>query len=360
MNKDHVEVIAEAGVNHNGILENAFALIDAAADAGADTVKFQTFVPEALVSRHATLAEYQKINTGTDQTQLDLLRKLALSDADHRVLQQRCNQRGIGFLSSPFDIRSADFLLRELKLPRLKLGSGEITNSPLLLHIARSGVPLILSTGMSTLQEIEAALGVLAFGYSARDAAPSLAAFRQTFAASAGQVALRDKIILLHCTTEYPCPIDDVNLRAMESLRARFGLRVGYSDHTTGIAVAIAAAARGACVIEKHFTLARNQPGPDHAASLEPDELAAMIAAIRSVERALGDGVKRPAASETKNIPIARKSLVAACAIRAGELFTEKNLTTKRPVTGVSPMRYWEILGQPAPRDFAADEVIVL
>ena len=354
-----IYVIAEAGVNHNGVLENAFALVDAAAAAGADAVKFQTFVPEALASRHAPLAAYQKINTGTGQAQLDLLRRLALSDADHHALLHHCAQRGIAFLSSPFDARSADFLLRDMRLPRLKLGSGEITNGPLLLHIARSGVPLILSTGMSTLPEIETALGVLAFGYTGCGMAPSLAAFRTSFASSVGQAALHANVTLLHCTTEYPCPAEDVNLRAMETLHTCFGLPVGYSDHTTGITVAVAAAARGASVIEKHFTLDREQSGPDHAASLTPGELCAMISAIRTVERALGDGVKHAASSEVKNIAAARKSLVAATTIRRGEVFTERNLTAKRPGHGASPMSYWDMLGKLAPRDFAADEIIL-
>jgi N-acetylneuraminate synthase len=358
MTNERVYVIAEAGVNHNGSLDTALALVDAAAKAGANAVKFQTFVPEALVSRHAPMAEYQKKNTGEDQAQLAMLQRLALSDADHRALLQRCAHRRIDFLSSPFDVRSADFLLRDLKLPRLKLGSGELTNAPLLLHVARSGAPVILSTGMSTLAEVEEALGVLAFGYTQPDGVPTLSAFRQAFASTAGRQALKDKVTLLHCVTEYPCPVDEVNLRALDTLRTRFDLPVGYSDHTTGVTVAIAAAARGACVIEKHFTLDRSLPGPDHAASLEPDELPALVDALRAVERALGDGDKRPARSELKNIPIARKSIVAATAIRKGEHFTELNLTTKRPGNGLSPLRYWELLGKTAERDYAADEVI--
>lgn len=359
MAPEPVFFIAEAGVNHNGSLDLALALIDAAAEAGADAVKFQTFVPEALVSRHAPMADYQKANTGVNEAQLAMLQRLALSHADHHVLMQHCWNRHIQFLSSPFDVRSVDFLIRELKLPRLKLGSGELTNAPLLLHCARSHVPLILSTGMSTLPEIETALGVLAFGYAEPETVkPTLAAFRQAFASTHGRTALREKVTLLHCVTEYPCPVDDVNLRAMDTLRETFGLPVGYSDHTTGYTIALAAVARGARVIEKHFTLDRSMPGPDHAASLEPDELHALVDAIRTIERALGNGTKRPAPSELKNIPIARKSLVAAQAIRKGELFTIENLTTKRPATGRSPLDYWELLGKVAERDYAIDEVI--
>ncbi|MBI5461120.1 MAG: N-acetylneuraminate synthase [Gammaproteobacteria bacterium] len=355
---EHTFVIAEAGVNHNGSLELALQLVDAAATAGADAVKFQTFVPEALVSRRAAKAVYQQQHTAADESQLDMLRKLALSHADHLHLRAHCRQRGIEFLSSPFDIDSAHFLVDTLGVSCLKLGSGEITNGPLLLALARSGKPLILSTGMSTLEDIEQALALLAFGFVEATARPTAATIAAAYAAAAGRQALRDKVSLLHCTTEYPCPFEDVNLRAMDTLREAFGLVVGYSDHTPGINVPIAAVARGARIIEKHFTLDRSLPGPDHQASLQADELRAMLDGIRQIEHALGHGRKEPAPSELKNRPIARKALVAARPIRAGEIFTVDNLTAKRPAEGLSPMRYWDVLDRPAERDYLTDEAI--
>ncbi|CAA7621689.1 N-acetylneuraminate synthase [Magnetospirillum sp. UT-4] len=352
-----VFVIAEAGVNHNGDLDRALALVDAAAAAGADAVKFQTFVPEEVISRFAPKAEYQKRTTGGDDSQLDMVRALRLSEDDHRALVRRCGEKGIAFLSTPFDLPSLDFLTGGLGLDLLKLPSGEITNWPLLLAAARSGRRIILSTGMSTLDEVEAALGVLAFGYAA-SAAPGAEAFRAAYASAAGRAALAARVSLLHCTTEYPTPFADVNLRAMDTLARAFGLPVGLSDHTVGFAAAVAAVARGATIIEKHFTLDRALPGPDHAASLEPNELAAMVAMVRQVELALGSADKVPAPSEVKNIAIARKSLVARRPIGAGETFTEANLTAKRPGGGVSPTRTWEVLGTPAGRDYAEDEPI--
>lgn len=355
---NHTLVIAEAGVNHNGSLDMALRLIDAAAAAGADAVKFQTFVPEALVSRRAAKAVYQQHTTAADESQLDMLRKLTLGQREHVHLLAHCKVRGIAFMSSPFDVDSARFLVDTLDVATLKLGSGEITNGPLLLALARTGKPLILSTGMSTLPEIEQALAVLALGYIEASAHPNTASITAAYASEAGRHALRDKVSLLHCTTEYPCPVEDVNLRALDTLRDAFGLVVGYSDHTPGITIAMAAVARGARIIEKHFTLDRNLPGPDHQASLQPDELRAMIDGIRQVERALGHGRKEPAPSELKNRPIARKALVAARPIRAGEVFTVENLTAKRPAEGVSPMQYWDVLGRIASRDYAADEAI--
>jgi len=351
-------VIAEAGVNHNGELERALALVDAAAEAGADAVKFQTFDPAALVTQNAPQADYQVRNDGDSGGQLAMLRRLALSHEDHRRLMARCAQRGIDFLSSPFDTGSARFLIDELGLPTLKLGSGELTNAPLLLAIARSGRDLILSAGMAEPDEIREALGVLAFGYLGSGEPPSAAAFRAAFERTAGYAALKQRVTLLHCTSEYPAPFADVNLRAMDTLRQTFGLPVGLSDHTPGIAMPVAAAARGARVIEKHFTLDRGLPGPDHKASLEPDELRAMVEGIRQVEQALGDGVKRVAASEAKNRAVARKSLVAARSIRAGEPFTADNLTSKRPGDGLAPIHFWDLLGRPARRDYAADAPI--
>lgn len=352
-------IIAEAGVNHNGSMELALALVDAAAEAGADAVKFQTFQASRLVSRTARKAAYQVATTGADDSQFAMLERLELDRDAHATLIAHCRARGIQFLSTPFDVESVALLAGEFDLPRLKVPSGEITNAPLLLAMARTGKPIIVSTGMCTLGEIEDALGVLAFGYTAApDAPPSLAAFRVAFASDAGWRALVERVVVLHCTTEYPAPLDEVNLRAMRVIGEAFGLPVGYSDHTEGIAIPVAAAALGAVLIEKHFTLDRSLPGPDHRASLEPAELTAMVRGIRDVARALGTARKFPTPSESANIGAARKSLVAAGAIRRGELFTAENLTFKRPGTGLSPGAYWEQLGRPAARDYALDELI--
>lgn len=352
-------IIAEAGVNHNGSLEMARQMVDAAAEAGADAVKFQTFRAEKLVSRHAPKAEYQGKGTDAAESQLEMLQKLELDREAHRELIDYCGEKGIAFLSTPFDLESLRLLAQTFDLPRLKLPSGEITNAPLLLEAARSGKEIILSTGMSTLGEVEAALGVLAFGYSKEpEDRPTLQGCRDAYRSPAGQEALRRKVVLLHCTTEYPAPVDEVNLRVMETLARAFGLPVGLSDHTPGIAVAVAATALGAAVIEKHFTLDRNLPGPDHRASLEPSELALLVSSVRQVEQALGSPLKAPTPSELKNLAVARKSLVAARDIRPGEAFSEDNLTLKRPGSGISPFRYWEYLGRKAERGFQADEEI--
>ncbi|MHB1099938.1 MAG: N-acetylneuraminate synthase [Burkholderiales bacterium] len=354
----HTLIIAEAGVNHNGSLGRALELVDAAAEAGADVVKFQTFKSEAVVSRFAAKAEYQKKTTGGDESQLDMVRKLELDEPAHRTLVTHCAKRSIRFLSTPFDLGSVDFLVNQLDVAMLKIPSGEITNAPFLLEIAKTGKPVILSTGMSTLGEIEAALGVLAFGCLETDAAPSLENFANAYGSAAGQALLKERVALLHCTTEYPAPFGDVNLRAMGTMRQAFGLPVGYSDHTNGIAIPVAAVALGATIIEKHFTLDRNLPGPDHKASLEPNELKLMVQSIREVELALGSSIKCPAASEIKNKAIARKSIVADVPIRKGESFTLSNLTTKRPGTGISPMHFWEMLGKSSPKNFSEDEAI--
>lgn len=351
-------VIAEAGVNHNGSIDMALRLVDVAADAGTDAVKFQTFRSEAVVSRFAGKAEYQKSTTGAAESQLDMVKNLELSAEAHHAVLKRCRRRAIRFLSTPFDAGSADFLVMKLGMEVIKIPSGEVTNGPLLLHLARFGRPVILSTGMSTLGEIEEALSVLTFGYLRPSIRPSRTAFREAYFSHEGQAALRAKVVLLHCTTEYPAPYAEVNLAAMDTLRSAFGLPVGLSDHTAGISVPIAAVAKGAVVVEKHFTLDRALPGPDHRASLEPAELTAMVAGIRQVEAALGDGLKCPSASELKNMPIARKSLVAARDIKAGETFSEDNLTAKRPGSGISPMGYWEWQGRRAGRDFREDEPI--
>ena len=328
-------IIAEAGVNHNGNLNLAKQLVDAAADAGADLVKFQTFSAKRLARASAPKAEYQKVTTKQSQSQFDMLRELELTHQMHDVLIEHCQKRHVGFFSTGFDIENVDYLAG-LGLSRLKVPSGEITNLPYLRRVGRFGLPVILSTGMATLGEIESAIDVLE---------------------KAG--APRNLITVLHCNTEYPTPISDVNLKAMSAIREAFCVSVGYSDHTVGIEVAIAAVALGATVIEKHLTLDRNLPGPDHKASLEPDEFAAMVRAIRNIEQAMGDGIKRPSPSEAKNKPIARKSLVAAKPIKAGERFTPENVTAKRPGTGMSPMSWDEIIGKVSTRDFEQDELIV-
>ena len=351
-------VIAEAGVNHNGSLDMAFALIDAALGAGADCVKFQTFVPEEVMSRYAGKADYQKSATDPGESMLDMCRGLHLDAAAHRQLIAHCRDVGITFLSTPFDQPSVDLLIDELGCDRLKLPSGEITNLPLLFKAARTGARIILSTGMSILGEVERALAVLALGFIAPATRPSLAAAQEAFASSEGQAALKEKVTLLHCTTEYPSPFEDVNLRAMDTLATAFALPVGLSDHTKGIAVPLAAVARGAAMVEKHFTLDRALPGPDHQASLEPVELAAMVAGIRAVELALGDGLKRPAASERKNMAVARKCLVARTDIRAGEVFSEANLAIKRCGGPYSAELFWDWLGRSAKRDYSADQAI--
>ena len=334
MKSENTLVIAEAGVNHNGSLETAKQLVDVAAEAGADMVKFQTFSADQLVTTSARKAEYQNQTTDALESQHDMIRKLELSREMHEELIAYCRLCDIEFFSTGFDTQSIDMLV-ELGLEQFKIPSGEITNLPYLRHVAQYGKSTIISTGMATQGEIEAALEVLE-----KSGTP------------------RNLITVLHCNTEYPTPMEDVNLRAMLSIREALGVAVGYSDHTLGIEVPIAAVAMGATVIEKHFTLDRNLPGPDHRASLEPNELKAMVQAIRNIEKALGDGIKRPSPSELKNKPIARKSLVAAIAIRAGECFTGTNLTVKRPGTGISPMRWDEIIGCSAKRDFEADELI--
>ena len=331
-----VFIIAEAGVNHNGSLQLAKRLVDVAVDAGADAVKFQTFQADKLVSRGAQKAEYQKRTTAANESQYDMIKKLELDENAHRELVSYCQNKGIMFLSTPFDHESID-LLNDLEMQIFKIPSGEITNLPYLRHIGGLGKEVILSTGMSDLGEIEDALDALM-----RVGIP------------------KQRVTLLHATSEYPCSTAEVNLRAMQTIQATFGVKVGYSDHTQGIEIPIAAVALGASVIEKHFTLDRAMEGPDHKASLEPDELHAMVTAIRNIEIALGDGMKRPTPGETKNKAVARKSLVASRMIKQGESFTAQNVTCKRPGTGVSPMRWDEVMGSTAPRDFAEDELIEL
>ena len=352
-----VFVIAEAGVNHDGSLDDALRMVDVAAEAGADAVKFQTFDAAQLVTRRAAKAAYQVRNTGADDGQLAMLRRLELDRDAHRALARAAEAKGVRFMSTAFDMDSLDFLAG-LDMPAIKIPSGDLTWGPMLLKAARLGLPLIVSTGMATLEEIGEALQVIAFALT-RDGLPAGAeALAAAFAEPAAQAALRERVTLLHCTTEYPAPLTAVNLRAMDLMRETFGLPVGYSDHTLGTTVAIAAAARGATVIEKHFTLDRRRAGPDHAASLEPGELAAMVAAIRDVEAALGEARKEPAPEEIANRGIARRSLVAARPIAAGEPFSLDNLTAKRPADGLSPMEVWALLGRRATRDWAEDEAI--
>ncbi len=328
-----VYIIAEAGVNHNGSFNLACKLVDAAKDAGVDCIKFQTFKSKNLVSGSAQKAEYQKETTG-DGSQVDMLKKLELSYDEFIKLKEYCDKVGICFLSTPFDFESIDFL-NSLDMPFWKIPSGEVTNYPYLVALAKTGRSVVMSTGMCEMKEIEEAISVLK------------------------EHGITD-IKLLHCNTEYPTPFTDVNLRAMQTIKAAFGLEVGYSDHTKGIEVPIAAAALGATVIEKHFTLDCNMEGPDHKASLEPNELKAMVDGIRHIEMALGSGNKTPSESERKNIAVARKSIVAKKAIKAGAELTEDNITTKRPGTGINPMRWNEVIGTKAVRDFEEDELIEL
>ncbi len=354
-----VYVIAEAGVNHNGSLSRALKLIDIAKEAGADAVKFQSFKAEEMVRKTTEKAEYQKLLTDSAETQYQMLRRLELSEEDHEKLIAHCDIQGINFLSSPFDESSLKLLVNRFNLSQLKLGSGEITNSPLLLQIGHAGCSLILSTGMSSLDEVEQALSVLAFGYLNVSDTPGEEAFSLALTSSSGQALLRDKVTLLHCTSEYPAPYTDINLKAMDMLKDTFGLKVGYSDHSQGIAISLAAVARGASVIEKHFTLDRSLPGPDHQASLEANELKAMVAGIRQIELSLGDGIKRLMPSEVNNRLVVRKSLVTRTRIKKGEFFNESNLTVKRPGEGVQPINYWSWLGREAKRDYGADEVVI-
>jgi N,N'-diacetyllegionaminate synthase len=333
---DKVLIIAEAGVNHNGDMRLALELIDVAAKSGADIVKFQTFCADRLVTKSAAKADYQVETTGATESQYDMLRRLELSPAMHDELIAHAASRGIEFMSTAFDEESVEFLASK-GLKRFKVPSGEITNLAYLRRIATVASEVIISTGMANLAEIGAAIGVFE---------------------AAG--VPRGRITVLHCTTEYPAPVEDVNLRAMLTIAGEFGVQVGYSDHTQGIEVSVAAVALGAHIIEKHFTLDQSMPGPDHRASLTPEQLAAMVSAVRNIEQAMGDGVKGPSPSELRNLPIVRKSLVALKPISAGEVFSSGNVCAKRPGTGISPMRLEEVLGKHASRNFSADELIEL
>ena len=327
-------IIAEAGVNHNGSFELAKQLVDKAVEAGADIVKFQTCKAENVISRYADKAEYQKETTGEADSQLDMVRKLMLTYEEYGELKKYCDEKGITFLSTAFDLPSVDYL-HSIGMKMWKIPSGEITNLPLLIKIAQLHEPIIMSTGMSNLDEVEDAVKVLKDN-------------------GAGGITL------LHCTTEYPAPYEDVNLKAMQTMRERFDLPVGYSDHTKGIEIPVGAVALGACVIEKHFTLDRNMEGPDHKASLEPQELKQMVDSIRNVEKAIGDGIKKVSKSEEKNKDIARKSIIASKAIKAGDIFTEDNVTTKRPGNGINPMKWFDLLGRTAKHNYEEDYLIEL
>lgn len=330
----HVIIIAEAGVNHNGNYELAKQLVIKAKEAGVDYVKFQTAKPELVISKFAEMAEYQKANTGKVESQLEMCKKIHLKLEDYKPLKAFCEEVGVKFISTPFDLVSID-VLEELDMDFWKVPSGEVTNYPYLVKIAKTHRPVVMSTGMCEVDEVRAAVNVLL-----------------------ENGLTRDQISLLHCNTEYPTPFQDVNLTAMIDLANELGLSVGYSDHTVGIEVPIAAVAMGARVIEKHFTLDHNMEGPDHKASLEPDELKKMVDSIRNIEKAIGDGKKHVSDSERKNIAIARKSIIAARNIKKGELLTEDNLTVKRPGNGINPMRWNEVIGKIAIRDFVEDELI--
>lgn len=334
--KNNTFIIAEAGVNHNGKIELAYKLIDAAKEAGADAVKFQTFIPEKTVSKLADKAKYQKETTDKNESQLEMIKKLALSFEDHKKLLEYCKNKNLKFLSSPFDLDSIDFL-NKLGLDIFKIPSGEIINLPYLRKIGSLNKKLIMSTGMANLGEVESAIDVLV-----------------------NSGTKKENITILHCTTNYPCPYEEVNLKAMLTLKEAYKLPVGYSDHTLGIEVPIAAVTMGATVIEKHFTLDKNMEGPDHKASLEPNELEAMVIAIRNIEKSLGNGLKKPNRSEIDIMKVARKSIVASKSIKMGEIFTESNITIKRPGTGISPMRWEEVIGRKAKKDFEEDEIIEL
>lgn len=353
----HTLIIAEAGVNHNGSIDVAKALIDAAAYAGADIVKFQSFDADALATDAAARAQYQIDNLGEDGSQREMLRKLQLDDAGHQTLFEHCRSRNIGFLSTAFDFASFDMLNR-FDMPYIKIPSGDLTFGPMLLAAGRTGKHIILSTGMATLEEIADALAVLVFGMLRGGDPDSLSAMRTLALGDDAHEILSRRVTILHCVTQYPCPPAFVNLAAMATIADRFGLPVGYSDHSLGIAIPIAAVARGAVIIEKHLTLDRSLPGPDHIASLEPDEFSAMVAGIREVELAIGFGGKNPTDTEMSNRLVARRSLVAAKDITNGDTILPGMIAAKRPGTGITPMSYWDVIGTRAHQTFSTDDLI--
>ncbi|MDR0138026.1 N-acetylneuraminate synthase [Metabacillus idriensis] len=352
-------IIAEAGVNHNGSIQLGKELIEGAAKAGADAIKFQTFVTDYILTDKAAKADYQMKSTDPAESQIEMVKKLELSPKMHEELIEHCKKNNIQFLSTPFDEPSVDLLVHTFNIPILKIASGEITNAPLLLKMARMGKPIILSTGVSTIADVEKALGVLAFGYQETQLhTPSIEAFEQAFCSEEGQKLLQTNVTLLHCTSEYPAPFCEVNLNVMDTLRQTFSLPVGYSDHTKGIAVPIAAVAKGAVVIEKHITLDCNLPGPDHKASLELEEFAEMVSAIRQVEASLGQSLKIPSFSEVRNKSVIRKSIVTSRKINKGETFTADKLTIKRPGDGLSPFYYWDYIGRTANKTHQKNEQV--
>lgn len=348
-------IIAEAGVNHNGSLEMAKQLVDVAKEVGANAVKFQTFKAENLVTKKAQQADYQVENLKESTSQLEMLKKLELTFEEFKALQQYCNDKGIEFLSTPFDYESVDFLFDELQIKTAKIPSGELTNAPFIYTIAKKRVPIILSTGMATIADIHEALSYIAFGLAGRSDMEQVGAFYKT---NEAKQLLKEYVTILHCTTEYPAPFETINLQAMATIQQEFQVNVGFSDHSSGIAVPTAAVALGAKVIEKHFTLDKTLEGPDHIASLEPDELKQMVTQIRQVELSLGTGIKEPSAVELKNRIPARKSLVAKVNIKEGELFTAENLTIKRPGSGIAPSKYWPYIGKRAEKSYEQDALI--
>ncbi len=350
-------IIAEAGVNHNGQEALAIELIDKIKQSGADAVKFQLFSASALTTSEAPQAQYQAQNTAKTSSQYEMLRALELPMATFEKLKNHAKQQKIDFIVTPFDLESLTYLSTELMLPILKISSGDITYGPLLLNAARSDAQIILSTGMCTLSEIEQALKILAFGMM-HQGDPLATSLEECYASSRAHQLLQQRVTLLHCTSEYPAPFEDVNLKAMDTLSAAFGLPVGFSDHTVGIEVPIAAVARGATIVEKHVTLDKQMPGPDHLASLDIAELTQMVQAIRHIELALGDGRKYPRTSEKKNMAVVRRALIANTTIKTGELFSAQNIAIKRHTGGISPMKYWEWLGRKAEKNYAIDEAI--
>ena len=358
--KNQVFIIAEAGVNHNGNLDMAFKLVDSAVKAGADAVKFQTFVADSLVSKTAKKAKYQAEVTDAAESQHGMLKRLELTQDQFAELQKYSKSKGIDFLSTAFDRESLKFLHQKLHLSTLKIASGELTNAPFILEHARTGCDLIISTGMADVDDIKNALSIVAFGYISKEDGkiPRMSDFHTAYSSPDGQRLLLEKVTLLHCTTEYPTPLEKVNLNAMNGMRDLFGLRVGYSDHTKGITVPIAAAALGAEIIEKHFTLDCSMEGPDHRASLEPDELKSMVAAIRAIEIVLGSSEKKITASELVNRDAARKSIIALEDINKGDLYSESNIGIMRPGTGLSPFRFWDTLGCTAKKTIQAGDIV--
>lgn len=352
-------VIAEAGVNHNGDIDNALKLAEVANTSGADIIKFQTFSASKLVTGSAKKADYQISNTNSNESQLEMLKNLQLSHHAHYELKKYTDVHGIEFLSTAFDIDSLNFLVNEVGMNRLKIPSGEMNNAPLVLEHSRTNHDLILSTGMSSMSEIETTLGVIAFGFiSELTHKPCIQGFKEAYLSKEGKEILSKKVTLLHCTTEYPAPLSEINLRAMNSMSKEFDLPIGYSDHSEGIEVSLAAVARGATVIEKHFTLDKNQVGPDHKASLEPNELKDMISGVRKIDLALGSYIKKPTSSELKNKLIARKSIYSSKSLKKGHVIKESDIDILRPGNGIEPIYFWEIIGKKIEKDTDKGEEI--